>query len=144
MLSPSRIKYVFIFLAVSVLSGCTPAPSSLEKVLNRGELVVLTRIDPSTYIIDEAGTHGFEYELTSLFAEKLGVNIRFIIAKEFQPLVQLSTEDEADFLAAGLSINHNRNKRSHFTPPYYEITQHLVSHYLTRRPKYAANPRGSF
>ncbi|PHR51889.1 membrane-bound lytic murein transglycosylase MltF [Cycloclasticus sp.] len=144
MLSPSRIKYVFIFLAVSVLSGCTPAPSSLEKVLNRGELVVLTRIDPSTYIIDEAGTHGFEYELTSLFAEKLGVNIRFIIAKEFQQLVQLSTEDEADFVAAGLSITPDRKKRLHFTPPYYEVTQQLVYHYRTRRPKSVAKLTGSF
>jgi len=138
------IRSFLLFLAICALSGCTQPPSSLEAVIDRGELVVLTRVDPTTYIIDESGTHGFEYELASLFAKSLGIKIRFIFPEQFHQLLQLSTEHEADFVAAGLSITPERKNLLRFTPPYYEVTQQLVYHYRTRRPKSITQLTGSF
>ena len=138
------IRYFFLFLSICTLSGCTQAPSSLNTVIERGELVVLTRVDPTTYFIDESGVHGFEYELASLFAESLGIKVRFIFPEQFHQLLQLSTEHEADFVAAGLSITPERENLLNFTPPYYEVTQQVVYHYRTRRPKSITQLTGSF
>ncbi|MBV1875522.1 MAG: membrane-bound lytic murein transglycosylase MltF [Cycloclasticus sp.] len=138
------IRYFFLFLSICALYGCTQAPSSLDSVIDRGELVVLTRVDPTTYFIDETGVHGFEYELASLFAESLGIKVRFIFPEQFNQLLQLSTEHEADFVAAGLSITPERENLLHFTPPYYEVSQQVVYHYRTRRPKSITQLTGTF
>lgn len=138
------IKYVFLLISAYFLSSCTSPTSTLEAVINRGELVVLTRLDPTTYMIDKSGPHGFEYDLASLFADSLGVNIRFIFPEQFQHLLQLTEEHEADFIAAGLSITPGREGLLHFTQPYYEVTQQVVYHYRTRRPKSINQLTGSF
>lgn len=138
------IRYFFLFLSICVLYGCTQPPSSLDSVIDRGELVVLTRVDPTTYFIDESGVHGFEYELASLFAESLGIKVRFIFPEQFNQLLQLSTEHQADFVAAGLSITPERENLLHFTPPYYEVSQQVVYHYRTRRPKSITQLTGTF
>ncbi|MBV1912648.1 MAG: transporter substrate-binding domain-containing protein, partial [Cycloclasticus sp.] len=134
MFKATFIKFSFLFQLFFLLS-CSQPPTLLESVINRGELVVLTRVDPTTYMLDESVPYGFEYELASLFANDLGVNVRFIIPDKFQQLLQLTTEHEADFVAAGLSITPEREQLLHFTPPYYKVTQQVVYHYRTRRPK---------
>lgn len=138
------IKHTFLYFLICLLFGCTQAPSTLQTVIDRGELVVLTRADPTTYYVDESGANGFEYELASLFAESLGVKVRFIFPDQFHELLQLSTGHEADFVAAGLSITPDRENLLRFTPPYYEVTQQVVYHYRTRRPKSVSQLSGSF
>ena len=124
-----------LFISLYFLSSCCQQPSSLESVIDRGELVVLTRVDPTTYMLNKSESYGFEYELASLFADSLGVNIRFTFADKFQQLLQLTSKHEADFVAAGLSVTPERKRQLHFTPPYYEVTQQIIYHYRTRRPK---------
>ncbi|MEW4982992.1 MAG: membrane-bound lytic murein transglycosylase MltF [Cycloclasticus sp.] len=138
------IKYAFLLISAYFLSSCTTPSSTLETVIERGELVVLTRLDPTTYMVDESGTHGFEYELASLFADSLGVNIRFIFPEQFQHLLQLTEKNEADFIAAGLSITPGREGLLNFTQPYYEVTQQVIYHYRTRRPKSISQLTSSF
>jgi len=124
-----------LFISLYFLSSCFQRASSLESVIDRGELVVLTRVDPTTYMLNQSGPYGFEYELASLFADSLGVNIRFTFADEFQQLLTLTSKQEADFVAAGLSVTPERKHQLHFTPPYYEVTQQVIYHNRIRRPK---------
>ncbi len=134
-MSRPLIACCFLLAYTFTLLGCTPPPSSLQAVIDRGELIVLTRLDPTTYYLNDSTPQGFEYELSTLFAESLGVKTRFIIAEQFHELVHLTPNDEADLVAAGLSITPEREKKLHFTPPYHEVSQQLVYHYRTRRPK---------
>jgi len=136
-MSRPLIACCFLLAYTFTLLGCTPPPSSLQAVIDRGELIVLTRLDPTTYYLNDSTPQGFEYELSTLFAESLGVKTRFIIAEQFHELVHLTPNDEADLVAAGLSITPEREKKLHFTPPYHEVSQQLVYHYRTRRPKSA-------
>ena len=57
----------------ALLTSCT-GPDSLDRVLERGELVVVSRNGPATYFEDKGGPAGFEYALGSLFAQELGTN----------------------------------------------------------------------
>ncbi len=128
-----QLAYIFLFACIT--TSCSAPLPALQKVLNQNELVVLTRADPTTYFVDETGAHGFEYELASLFAEHLGVNIRFILPKQFHHILQLTKNKGADFAAAGLSVTPQREQILKFTPPYYTVTQQLIYHHRTLRPK---------
>jgi len=128
-------RLLVAYIILCAFSSCSRNLSALDAVIERGELVVLTRNDPTTYFLSNGIATGFEYELASLFAEKLGVNVRFIFPTEFHNILQLSAADEADFAAAGLSITPQREQTLRFTPAYYEVTQQLIYHYRTRRPK---------
>lgn len=128
-------RLIVAYIILCAFSSCSRKLSALDAVIERGELVVLTRIDPTTYFLASGAATGFEYELASLFADKLGVSVRFIFPTEFQNILQLSEAHEADFAAAGLSITPQREQNLRFTPAYYEVTQQLIYHYRTRRPK---------
>jgi Predicted soluble lytic transglycosylase fused to an ABC-type amino acid-binding protein len=82
MLNFTFLKYVVICISLSLLSSCSTPPSALQRVMQRGELVVFTRVDPTTYSLDDSGKQqGFEYELASLFAEQLGVRVTLCFAE---------------------------------------------------------------
>jgi membrane-bound lytic murein transglycosylase F len=129
------LQLIIACLVVLIHPSCTQTRSALDAVLDRGELVVLTRADPTTYIVDENGASGFEHALVTLFAKKLGVNARFILPADFKSILKITPEHEADFSAAGLSVTEERKKTLLFTPPYYEVTQQLIYHQRLRRPK---------
>ena len=134
---------MLLFIA-TISTRCTQPVSTLDSVLQQGELIVFTRTDPTTYIKDTNGVHGFEYELVSLFAKKLGVKARFILPEQFQEILKLSRDSEAHFAAAGLSITSEREHYLTFTPPYYSVTQQLIYHYRTLRPRSLKYLQGSF
>ena len=131
-------------IAFCLLLGCSKTDSTLESVIKRGELRVLTRVDPTTYTTNKSGVSGFEYDLTTLFANELGVNVRFIFPDKFHDFLQLTSEHPADFAAAGLSITQERKKKVLFTPSYYSVTQQLIYHYRTRRPRSIKQINSSF
>ncbi|PCI68423.1 MAG: membrane-bound lytic murein transglycosylase MltF [Piscirickettsiaceae bacterium] len=129
-------KLTLITLCLFFLSSCSQQPPSiLNQVLERGELVVLTRLDSTTYQVNNNVASGFEHELSTLFAAKLGVRVRFILPNQFHDILKLTTQHEADFAAAGLSVTPQRQHLLHFTQPYYEVTQQLIYHYRSRRPR---------
>jgi len=144
MLKKLSIKLTGICLIALILASCSQPTSQLESVINRGELVVLTRLDATTYMSDKSGVHGFEYELATLFAKHLGVKARFIVTQQFQDFLTLSPEHSVDFAAAGLSITPDREKKLLFTPAYYEVTQQLIYHYRSRRPRSLKQLNDSF
>lgn len=128
-------RQIFALFTLIFLFGCNQKISTLDAVIERGEIVVLTRSDPTTFSIKNGETSGLEYELVNLFAEKLGVKARFILPPEFKSILKLTPEHEADFAAAGLSITPEREQTLSFTPPHYEVTQQLIYHYRTRRQR---------
>tara|TARA_R110002095_G_scaffold27830_1_gene27788 strand:- start:1098 stop:2513 length:1416 start_codon:yes stop_codon:yes gene_type:complete len=135
---------VFTLSALIFLSSCTKKTTALNSVLERGEIVVLTRSSPISYNETNGNVSGLEYELVTLFAEKLGVKARFILPSDFKNILKLTPEHEADFAAAGLSITLERQKTLLFTPSYYEVTQQLIYHYRTRRQRSVNNLNSSF
>ena len=138
-------KLILLSSTLLALLGCSKtSTTALNAVLNKGELVVLTRLDPTTYQFNAGEQSGFEFELASLFADKLGVRVRFILPNKFHDILKLTNEHEADFAAAGLSITPQRQHLLRFTPPYYEVTQQLIYHYRSKRPRSPKYLKDSF
>ena len=60
---------------ICLLCSCEQG-DSLASIQAQGELVVVSRNSPTTYYIDKEGPTGFEYALTELLAQELGVELR--------------------------------------------------------------------
>jgi len=89
-------------LALLTLSGCSQ-PSTLQEIRNEGVLHVITRVAPSIYYEGRNGPTGYDYELTKLFAEELGVELRLRVAEDNTEVLSVLSKDFAHIGLAGLS-----------------------------------------
>lgn len=124
-----------ISLAAWLIFGMPIPKNKLDTVLSNGLINVVTTASPTTYEIEKNQQRGFEFELVSLFAESLGIKARFMTPTQFQDIFTDVASEKVDFAAAGLSITSERKKSLLFTPPYYQVTQQLIYHHRTRRPR---------
>lgn len=107
----------------------------LENIKHEGKLLVLTRLDPTTYYEGPEGLTGLEYDLVKLFAQHLGVEAEFIIPDAFEDILQSIASDHADIAAAGLTITQQRKQHLRFAPSYQTITEQLIYRSGNKRPK---------
>ncbi len=135
---------VAILLSIPVLIlEFTWEKNHLEGIQSAGVLKVITFNGPTTFFEGNQGPGGFEYELASAFANKLGVKLEIESADQFD---QIMTEIKAahfDMAAAGLSITDERKRNFLFSNSYQTIKQQVV--YRSggiKRPRKAAKLAG--
>ncbi len=98
----------------------------LERILNRGELIAVSRNAPTTYYQNKDGYTGIEYDLLKLFADSLNVKLKIIVPEKFSDILPLIEKGDADIGAAGISITWTRKEKFHFSPAYQEIEPQLI------------------
>jgi membrane-bound lytic murein transglycosylase F len=124
-----------IILALS-LAACEPGTRPLPPVQQSRELVVITRNSPTTYYEDAQGNYaGLEYDLVSLFAKELGVNVKFIVATEFSQILPTLEKRQAHIAAAGLTVTPERQMAVRFGVPYQTVQQQVVYNSLSVKPR---------
>ena len=117
------------------MGSCSIPETPIPPVQESHELVVLTRNSPTTYYEDAHGNYaGLEYDLVNLFAQELGVNVRFVVATEFSKIIPTLTKKQAHLVAAGLTITPEREKIVRFGPAYQTVQQQIVYNSLTLKP----------
>ena len=117
-----------------MLASCT-GPDSLDRIEERGEIVVVSRNGPATYYEDKGGPAGFEYALGSLFAEELGVKLKMEVRHNIAELLESVRRGQVDFAAAGLTVTPDRIGEFSFSHPYFEIQTQAVYVAGTARPR---------
>jgi len=127
-----------VFITV-LLPALIPACSQhddtrLAKIKSAGELVVLTRSSPSTYVETSDGPIGFEHDLAQAFAHSLGVRARFVVADRHASILPDLENGDADMAAAGITITDDIAGRFLFSPPYQETRQQVVFRLGTTPP----------
>jgi len=120
----------------------TPAPSLLQQIVDRHELVVATRHSPTTYYEGVHGPSGFEYDLARLFADSLGVELTIIAPASLNAILPMVADGRADIVAAGLAVTEERRRLVRFGPPYDTISQQLVYRKGTPAPASLADLGG--
>lgn len=114
----------WLFLALVGLAGCSRVP---DPPWQTGELVVLTRVSPTTYYLDADGEPaGFEYDLVRRFAEAQGWKVRFELAESLEEMFTRLQRGEAHFAAAGLTATDKRLGRMRFGPAYATTQEWVV------------------
>jgi membrane-bound lytic murein transglycosylase F len=130
-------RLIIGFIFATSLTACDSgllSRNKLAQIKRAGVLYVLTRSDPTTYYESPEGYTGLEYDLVMLFAEQLGVKVKFETPSTFSDILMRIAKGKADIAAAGLTITEQRSKKMRFAPAYHEITEQLVYRSGTRRP----------
>jgi membrane-bound lytic murein transglycosylase F len=118
--------------------------NTLEKILLKGELVVLTRNNPTTYYEGPDGPAGLEYDLAKLLADELGVKLRMVVAQNLSQVLAGVENGVAHFAAAGLTITADRKEFFRFGPAYQQISEQLVYNLNNPRPRSLDDLNGTF
>jgi len=112
--------------------------TSLAGVLERRYLRVLTSKNSFDYFIHEGRRGGYQYELVKAFARHLNrkyvknrneVPIQFdLLPVSDDQLIPMLLEGRGDMIAARLTITPERSVRVHFSIPYREVDEVVVTH----------------
>jgi membrane-bound lytic murein transglycosylase F len=138
----NRFRLALGLMLLPLLSACNQAGTQLERVLERGELRIITRNAATTYYEGPEGPRGMEYELARGFADALGVRLSVVTATNATGVLHGLQRGKADLAAAGLSITDARQANLRFTPPYQTVTQQVVYRAGAPRPKNASELTG--
>ena len=128
---------LFISFLLLSLTACNPFTHTthLEEIQAHNKIIMGTINGSLTYAFDGANYSGFDYELGLEFAKYLNVELQ---VKEFDTLTDLFQaldNEEIDFIGAGLTLTDKRSKKYRGAPPYYYVSQKVVYHKGTYRPR---------
>jgi len=131
-------RYFFLSLAVLLLLFLLPNIqdgegdprkaefSVLDTILDRGELIVLTRNAPTTYYYGPDDREGYDYDLVMAYAEHLGVDVRFEVKISVDEVLGALAVGKGHIAAAGLTKTDARKEEFLFGPSYFQVQQQLV------------------
>lgn len=125
----SRALLIFMFFGF-FSSGCVAPPtySTLESILEKGELTIITRNNSHCYYIYRDQAMGFEYDLAKAFADYLGVRLEVKIAEKWDGMIPSLMNGTGAFIAASFTKTPKRLKQVAFSEGYLKIQQHLIVH----------------
>lgn len=117
--------------SLTALVACSsPEPAGFEtvdQIVERGELIVLTLESPTTYHLDEDGEpEGYEVALVKDLAQELGVSVRYEPQRDLRQLLTNIAAGRGHLAAGGVTMTEARAARVTFGPAYKTVTEQLV------------------
>jgi membrane-bound lytic murein transglycosylase F len=109
-------------------------PTLLEKVLESGELRVVSTNGPTTYYEGPNGLTGFEYSLVKGFADSLGLKLVLDNNTDTNAMLEGVISGQYHLAAAGLTAQESRGKAVNFAAPFMQLTQQLIYNARLRPP----------
>ncbi len=121
-----------------------PLPQdTLDRVLARGTLRAVSRVNPATFVVDRHGPAGIEYELAEAFAREIGVSLEMIPAANIGEAYAALDAGRADIATAGLTERRARDVPYAYSAPYLGISQQVVYRSGDARPESLVDLVGS-
>jgi len=118
------LTFIFFIAGCGEMFGRLPFPTPAQH-----DLVVLIRPGPLTYTTDENGNPGgLEYDLTQVFAQELGVGVKYIVADPDNLDAQIT--GTRYHLAAGW-LSPGSDASIETTPPIFLTRDILIQHEAT-------------
>jgi membrane-bound lytic murein transglycosylase F len=119
---------VMIFALLVAIPKYSEEPlTHVQRIQKQGALKVLTLNGASTYYLDSDGPDGFEYQLSKMFAEFLGVNLQIKTVDNYSEIYNELIFGGYDLAAAGLSEQDaDIPANVVFGPSYHEVHQQIL------------------
>lgn len=111
------------------------ARPQLDKVRERGVLIVASRSIDAAGETEHTGRDGFELALVRRFAEHLGVELRVVARDALRSLLADVATGSVDMAAGGLGVTPARAARLAFSLPYLQVHEQLVYRAGSYRPR---------
>jgi len=124
-------RKIFVAIAVIALMGFAPNEANfnhLESVMERGTLRVASRLGPLSYFERDGQPNGLDYNLLSVFARHLGVDLEFVLFDSLETQLDSVYRNNIDLAAATLTETEDRKLRYEFSEPYMEVAAVLIQH----------------
>ena len=103
--------------------------------MDLGELRVVTRDSPTSYVMGPDGPSGPEFDLVQAFADDLGVKLVIEPLASISEILPRLMSGKAHMGAAGLSITKSRLEFLNFGHPYKKVNMHLIYRLGTGKPR---------
>ena len=126
---------MIITVLAALIGTCSSPPSTLDQVLELGELIVVTRDTPTSYFVGPDGPAGPEYDLVKGFADDLGVELVIETVDSVSEIVPYLASGKAHLAAAGLSMTSSRRELLDFGHAYNSVDMHLIYQLGTGKPR---------
>ncbi len=98
----------------------------LEALRERGSIRLITRNNAVNYYLHRGKNLGFEYELTKMLAEELGLRLEVVVPPSRDQLISYLREGRGDIIAASLTVTPERAQHVAFSAPYLLVDEVLV------------------
>ncbi len=134
LLSASRFSLAALILCLPFILSASHTPTALERVLESGELRIISRNGPTTYYEGRLGLDGYDYTLAKAFADHLDVELAITEEENFGDIFQAVGSKSGQMAAAGLTVSEQRKEAVLFTRPYMQVTQEVLYRAGTKRP----------
>ena len=129
------VPCTLLLAVIALLYSCSePGKTQLDRIKDRGELIIVTRNGPTSYYIEKSSQTGLEYELAKRFAKSLGVKLKTIVARNVADVTTILKTNRADLAAAALINNRENDNGLIYGPAFQWVTQQLVYRNGQRRP----------
>lgn len=129
------LRLIAAALALLFLTSGHHKLTEIERVIERGKLVMLTINGATTYYLGPSGEQGFEYDLARRFARFVGVPLEVLALPSIDALPAALEERRGDFMAANLSRTAERQRSLRFGPVYDIVQPVVVYRRGSRRPR---------
>ncbi|MBQ0721130.1 MAG: membrane-bound lytic murein transglycosylase MltF [Gammaproteobacteria bacterium] len=137
-----RLTLTAVIFGLCLTLSSSRTASTLESVLNKGVLRVISMIGPSIYFHDARGDNGFEYLLARQFAKQLNVQLDITVMDDLAAILNATGGPKGDFATASLTATKERRQFLRFTEPYTSVRQTLIYRLGKSRPKSLADVIG--
>jgi len=115
----------------------------LRRILENGEITVITRNNAHCYYSYRGQEMGYEYDLARAFADYLGVDLRIRIDSRWDEMIDDLLSGRGDLIAASMTVTDDRRERATFSDGYMAVRQHIVVHRKNRSIRTAEDLQGT-
>jgi membrane-bound lytic murein transglycosylase F len=129
------LRPLLVISFAALIGTCSSPPPLLDRVLETGQLRVVTRDSPTSYTISPDGPSGPEFDLVQAFADELGVALVIDPVVSVSEILPKLLSGEAQMAAAGLSITDSRREFLNFGHPYESVDVHMIYKLGTGKPR---------
>jgi len=129
------LRLIVIISLAALIGTCSNSPPLLDQIIETGELRVVTRDSPTSYVVSPDGPSGPEFDLAQAFADELGVKLVIDPVSSISEILPKLLSGEAHMAAAGLSITDTRREYLNFGHPYESVDVHLIYKLGTGKPR---------
>ncbi|MBA3037462.1 MAG: membrane-bound lytic murein transglycosylase MltF [Desulfobacterium sp.] len=120
------VVFLFIIFCAYMVWDKNSENASLDNILKRGEITVITLNNAHCYYFYKDQPMGFEYELAKAFAEYLGVKLVVKVVDIPENLIPVLKKYKDAFIAANITISPERKKEVAFSNSYMNICQRII------------------
>lgn len=103
----------------------SPVERDLPQIKEEGILKAITVYSSTSYFLYRGQPMGFEYELLQRLAKQLKLDLKIVVARDIDDVLNMLNRGDGDIVAYGLAITEPRKQKVNFTE-YHSISHQVL------------------